>query len=111
MNQLELIIAQLPAEVRASPSAVADATSLLNYCAGAIVGATGWPDSGSLEELRDLSQGYGCWLDELQEAIASAPLPEADRDLWSVALSSARGIVHIFYFEKRRQAISGGSAA
>lgn len=98
------IIAALPETFRADAVAMADTDSFLAYCAGSILAAhhiesvgVDWPYTLLIDRLRNLSLGFGDWLDAIGAAIDAALIEDIDREGWRIAHAATKGLVMTYH--------------
>jgi len=101
-NHVDRIIEFLSSESQRDEVLIRDIRALMEYCAASCEYDFGWSDSPNLNPLRSLSNGYGCWLTELHDAIAKADIPERDRLQLLAALGATAGLLQVLFIQPPR---------
>lgn len=118
MNAIERIISAIPPEAAFSDLDRDEARRLLMACVLWALPREG-PGSTSIEEMRNLSNGYGCWLGWLRKAIDAAVLEPDERHFFIGAFGMATALQLSFFLAKqsrprgrrKNQLIAGDSHA
>ena len=109
MNAIERIISAIPAEAEFSEADRNEARTLLLACVLWALPHDG-PGQSGIEQLRGLTNGYGCWLSSVRQGIDAANLTTNERGFFFGGFGMASALLLSFTLAKQDRNVAAAAA-
>ena len=110
MNAIERIISAIPAEAEFSEADRNEARTLLMACVLWALPHDG-PGRSGIEQLRGLTNGFGCWLGPVRQGIDAANLTTNERGFFLGGFGMASALLFSFMLAKQDSNVAAAAAA